>query len=347
MRRAIRAATAALLVGGVAQAQIQIQPLPVQIQPGGGFVGKPGRPVEYTGPTASQKALNSQLVVSGTVTMEKETADVAMYPGQPVKTTYRVATIKVADTLVGDKAEKVKVLIAPGDPTWVNDAPSGAPPQPYFPQFPNSIQLIDGQEGVFFLTAHPTAKDQWMVSQGNPPLNPLDTKYKDDLAAVKAVAAVYADPVKALKAEKAEDKMRAAAVLVSKYRRFPQNFQGPGQPEQKAIPAEEAKLIFQAMLDADWEKWDKPQNDPNIDWTLNPSNLLSQMQVYPGGQKGQGGNFPQVRPQPGQGYNAAYKEAFKSWLEADGKDFEIKRFVQAGEKGSGKKDEPKKELPKK
>lgn len=342
MRRAIRAAVAALLVGGAAQAQIQIQPLPAQ--PGIGIGIGPGGPVmaENPGPTAHQKAVASQLVVSGTVTMEKETVDAVMYPGQQVKTTFKVATIKVTDTLIGDKVETVKVLIGPADTTYINEQPPGAPPQPYYPAYLNNIQLIDGQEGVFFLTAHPVEKGQFTLLGGNPPLNPLDTKYKDDLAAVKAVAAIYADPVKALKAEKAEDKMRAAATLVSKYRRWPQNFQGPGQPEQKAIPAEEAKLIFQAMLEADWEKWDQPQNDPNIDWTLNPSNLLGQMQIYAGGRGGQGGNFPQVRPQPGQGYNAAYKEAFKAWMEADGKNFEIKRFVQPGEKDSGKKEEPKK-----
>lgn len=342
MRRAIRAAVAALLVGGAAQAQVQVRPLPAPIPPGGGIgigIGRPGGPVmaENPGPTAHQKAVASELVVSGTVTMEKEKVDLAMYPGQPVKTTYKVATIKVSETLIGNKVEKVKVLIGPADPTYINDLPPGAPPQPYYPAYLGSIQLIDGQEGVFFLAVHPADKTQFVLLNGNPPLNPLDTKYKDDVAAVKAVAAVYADPVKALKAEKAEDKMRAAAVLVSKYRRYPQNFQGPGQPEQKAIPAEEAKLIFQAMMDADWEKFDKPQPGEQMDYTLNPTNLLGQMQIYPGGQKGQGGNFPQVRPAPGQGYNAAYKEAFKAWMEADGKNYEIKRFVQPGEKEEPKK----------
>lgn len=347
MRRVIRAAVAALLVGGAAQAQVQILPAPVQ--PGGGIgIGRPGKPMaDQPGPPALQKAMNSQLVVSGTVSLGKDTTDLLMYQGAQAKTTYKVATIKVADTLLGDKVDSVKVLVAPSDPAQIPFERPGGQPQPdqYFPQYYlNSIQVIDGQEGVFFLQKHPTAADQWVLAPSFAPLNPLDTKYKDDLAAVKQVGAVYADPVKALKAKEADDKLRAAVVLMTKYGRWPQGFQGPGQPERKAIPAEESKLILKALADADWEKWDKQQQqpDPNMDWTMNPANVLGMMQVYPG-QKG----FPQFQAQPGQ-YYSAYKAAFKDWLDGNGKDFEIQRYVQPGEKkDGGKKDEPKKDEPKK
>src|SRR5262249_12575807 len=150
----------------------------------------------------------------------------------------RVATIKVSETLIGDKAETVKVLIPPADPTFVYDTPPGQPPQPYFTIVPYQVQLIDGQEGVFFLTKHPTAADAYVHVGGRPPLNPLDTKYKTDLADVKLVASVYADPLKALKAEKADDRARAALALVIRYRR-PPAFDGK-QYDQKTIPADEA-----------------------------------------------------------------------------------------------------------
>lgn len=339
MRCLFRFAVAAVVVGGAAEAQVQIQPLPAPAQPGG-FVGRrPAPAVEYTGPTPTQKAVQSQLVVSGTVSVGKETESAAAFTGVTAKTTYRVATVKVTDTLVGTKTDTVKVLLPPADATYVNDPFPGQPPQPYYPAFPQQIQLIDGQEGTFFLTRHPTVADAYTHTPGCPPLNPLDTKHKADLAEVKAVAAVYADPVKALKAEKADDRMRAAYVLVNRYRRTPAYDGMP--PAQKAIPAEEAKLIFQAMADADWEVWDKPQQPNEVrDWTMNPTNLLSQLQIYAGA-KG-AANFPQIRQQPGQGYHAAYKAAFDGWRADAGKDFEIKRFVQPGEKAEEKKDEPKK-----
>lgn len=337
LRRTFRFALAAVMAAGAARAQVQVKPLPAPLPAAPPRVGVvPAAPVvEYTGPSAFQKAVNNQLVVAGTVAIGKETADVLPWPGAAAKMNCRVATIKVTDTFVGPKADTLKVLLQPGDFTYVNDPPPGQPAQPYYPQFPQQIQLIDGQEGVFFLIRHPTVADAWVHSPGNPPLNPLDTKYKSDLAEVKQVAAVYADPIKALKAEKADDRLRAASALVTRYRR-PPAFDGK-QYEQKAIPAEEAKLIFQAMRDADWEGWDKPQQPNEVrDYTLNPTGLLGQLQVYQGA-PGKG-NFPQVRQQPGQGYHAAYKEAFEKWLDGDGKDFEIMRFVQPGEK----KDEPKK-----
>ena len=339
MRRVIRFAVAAAVVaGGVAQAQVvQVQIAP-PIAGGGAPAARPFRVIEYTGPTATQKAMGSKLVVAGTVSLGKETVDLAAYPGTPTKTAYRVATIKVTDTLIGDKADAVKVLIAPSDPVQpVFEYPGQ--PQQYFPPFPNQIQVIDGQEGVFFLVKHPTAADQYTLAQGQPPLSPLDTKYKDDLAAVKQMAAIYADPVKALKAEKPDDRMKAAYAITLRYRQ-PPPFDGK-QPAEKSIPAEETKLIFQAMLDADWEKWDKPQQDPNIDYTLNPTGLIGLIGVYAGA-PGKA-NFPQVRPQPNQGFSAAYRDAFKEWMTGNGKEFEIKRFVHPGEK----KDEPKKDEPKK
>ena len=334
MRQAFRAAAAlAALIGGPAVAQVRILPAPVP--PGGGFVGNPGRPVApaFNGPSAQQRAVNSQLVVSGTAAQEKEPAEVEQFKGSPVKVKYKVFSVKVADTLVGEKAEKVRILVGPGDFAAVQFEQPGQPAPPYFPAYLNSVQLIDGQEGVFFLTRHPMA-DGWVLVAGNPPLNPLDTRYKDDLAAVKAVAATYADPIKALKAEKADDKMKAAAVLLTRYSRPPAY---DGKPyERKAVPAEEAKLIFQAMLDADWEVWDKPQQPGEVrDYTLNPTNLLGQMQVYQGA-KG-AASFPPVQPKPGQGYTAAYKEAFVAWREGAGKDFQVMRYALPGEKA----DEPK------
>ena len=86
MRCLLRFALAAAVVGegAVAQAQVrvQLQPLPAPVQ-GGAPGARPARAVEYTGPTATQKAVQSQLVVSGTVSIGKETESAASYSGVP------------------------------------------------------------------------------------------------------------------------------------------------------------------------------------------------------------------------------------------------------------------------
>ncbi len=342
MRRAFcAAALATALLGGSAAAQVQVFPA---VPPIGGGIGRPGLPVApaFTGPPAQQRAVNSQLVVSGTVSQEKDALELEQYKGSPVKTTYKVFNLKVTDTIIGDKAEKVKILVGPGDFAQIPFEQPGQPAQPYYPAYLGNVQLMDGQEGVFFLMKHPAGGDQWIISNtvgACVPLNPLDTTYKADLATVKAVAAVYADPVKALKTEKLDDKIKAAVVLMTKYSRPPAF---DGRPHTRvAISDDETKLIFAAMMEADWGVWDNPQPGVQLDYTLNPANLLGQMQVYQGA-KG-AANFPQVQPKPGQGYNAAYKETFKAWREGAGKDFQIMRYAQPGEKVSEpKKDEPKK-----
>ena len=276
------------------------------------------------GQTVRQKVFASQLIVAGKATIENETVEVAMYQGQPVKTTYTLATIRVSDTLIGDKVgDAVKVLIPPGDPAQIPfEAPGQRQPQYFRPQV-GQVQLIDGQEGVFFLTPHPNSPEHFIINYGQTPLNPLDTTYKADLAAIKRLGEIYANPVKALKAEKAEDRFEAAAALVHRYRRQGQQ---PGNKPmaQVAIPAEEGKLILKAIQDADWAKYDVPvqPGEPQHDYSMMPTGLLGQLAIYPG-QKG----FPQVRVNPGQGYNAAFHDNFKTWMEGEGAKFEIKKFV--------------------
>jgi hypothetical protein len=270
------------------------------------------------------RAVSSQLVVKGTVSMGNETVEVEMYPGQPVKTTFSVATIKVAETLIGDKSgDTVTILIPPADPAQIPFEGPGRPAQ-YFRPAISQVQVIDGQEGVFFLSRHQTSAAHYQLSAGCPPLNPLDTNYKDNLATVTKVGAAIADPMKALKAEKASDRYDAAAVLVSWYRRV--FSAGNVSKNEVAVPAEETKLILKAIAEYDWAEYDVPvqPGDPPRDYTKSPTNLLALLGIYPG-QHG----FPQVRVNPGQQYHAAYQEQYKTWLDGAGAKFELKRFKPA------------------
>jgi hypothetical protein len=327
MRRYLTAGSLALLAAAGVNAQLQ----PIQARPAQPVVSsdRAVRIWAYTGPTARQKSMLCPLVISGKVTIEKEPVDLQMYQGQQMKSAHKVAKIQVTSTLLGEKAgDVVTVLIPPADPSQIGIESMGQPQQNVQHQQNitppiGTIQLMSGQEGVFFLYPHPMESGKYMIQSGHTPLNPLDTNYKADLAKITRISEIYAEPTKLLKSEKAEDRFEAAAALVFKYRRqTPQPLNHPMQ--QEAIPLEESQLILKAVLETDWAKYDQPvtSNDPQHDYTQMPVSILNMLAIYPG-QSG----FPQVQVKPGQGYNVAYQESLKSWLEGPGAKYEIKKFV--------------------
>jgi hypothetical protein len=323
--RGFLSALLALAAAGLAPGQAVPRPAPPAPPPPLPAVGEASSAAyASSGMTARQKAYQCQLVAAGTVAMGKDTLDAAPYPGwRGAKTTYKVATLSAGEVLLGDKPDgAIKVLIPPADPAQLPFEQPGRPQQYYRPPV-SQVQLIDGQEGVFFLAPHPTAAGYYHIPYAQTPLNPLDTNYQADLAAVKKVGAALADPAKALKAKDAADRLEAAAALVLTYRRLPPGPAGK-LPREAAIPAEESKLILKALAEADWAQYDKPRlgSDPSPDGTLVPSSLLAQLGVYPG-QYG----MPPFQVPAGRGYNEAFQEHYKTWLDGPGAKFEIRKFV--------------------
>jgi hypothetical protein len=284
-------------------------------EPAGPAVGPPPEQQVF------RRAVTSALVVSGTVAVGKETVEATAEYGHAAKTTYKLATIRVKDVLVGDKpGDTVTVLLPPAEPVAVPAETRGRPPllrrQPVQP-----VQLIDGQEGVFFLSRHPNAPPHHHIPRGAVPLNPLDTDYKDHLAAVKRVGAVVADPVPALKAKAAADRYDAAVALVYRYR-----FAFGNMPaEEVAVPAEETKLLLAAIAEFDWAEFDKPfvPGAPPRDYTKQPNDLLTLLGIHQGGDTG----FPKVQVNPGQGMFAAYRQTYREWLDGPGGKFVVTKRV--------------------
>ena len=212
----------------------------------------------YPNHTATQKTVQSDAVVVGKVTaIEKEEVEVLPHQGAADKAKMRVAVIKVETGLVGARnVTHVKVLIpgAAAEQPAVEPGAGGPFGRRRAYQFDNgAVVLKESQEGLFFLVRHPTAVNYYAISPAFAPVDPKADTYKDDVAKVKAVVATFADPLAALTADKAEDRMTAAAVLIQKYRR------GSSVPAKEvAIPAEETKAILKAMLDADWTAAEKP-----------------------------------------------------------------------------------------
>lgn len=272
--------------------------------------------------STTQKTAQAQVVVTGKVTgLEKETVELPQFPGDKNKVAFTIAVIKVETGLVGAKNIthiKVAFLVQPGVGTGGGDpAPVVGKPgliRPIGPGF-GPIQLAEGQEGIFFLQKHPGSDAYYTVPQGYTPVSAKAENYKDELAKVKMIADAFADPGKALKAEKLDSRLAATAALVGKYR---QNT--TGQMVETAIPAEETKLILKTLLEADWTVADMPP--PGFDYQLAPSNIAGLLGLYPGAN-----GIPQIIQKPGESYSAKYKEAIKVWYAKAGEKYEIKKFV--------------------
>ena len=249
-------------------------------------------------PNPIQRAFQADVVVVGKVTaIEKETVEVADAPGA-AKIAYAIAVIKVETGLSGAaNLTHVKVGFVPPAPN--------APPRRGAP----SVALEAKQEGLFFLTKHSSGQFytfNWMAS----PVDARAENFKTSVANVKKAYAVLAEPEKALKAEKLEDRTFAAVALILRYRSTPQ----VGEVVLEKVPAAESTPILKSLAEADWSKF-----DPNLPA---PSNLF-----YMLGLTTEDGWAP-PKPQPGADFNEELRKAFSKWLDGPGKDYRINKMVK-------------------
>jgi hypothetical protein len=264
-------------------------------------------------PQPAQLAATAEVVLTGTVTaVEKDLVEVpAPYAGAKEKQKYRVAVVKVEAALAGIDGAKVKeVKVGVFEPVPVPPRavrpPGGPAPR---------VELKEGQEVLLFLNKHPHA-DFYLMTGFGPPADPTTAEGKRQLGEVKKVAAILADPVKALKSDKAGAPGEAAAVLVTRYRAAPPFVR---DTEQVAIGADESKLVLHALAEGEW-KAGRFDAGPNAFTAFNSLGLTEK----------DGWIQPVIVAVPGQpapDYAAVMKDAFTKWLAGPGKDYRIKRLV--------------------
>lgn len=277
--------------------------------------GGPAAALMIAPPQPGQMAITAQVVVVGKVTaVEKEPVEAASpYAGAKDKQSYKVAVVKVETGLAGaDKLKEIRVgVFQPPKP------PAGKPVGIRPPRGPIApVELKEGQQLLFFLTKHPHADFYVMPGFGAAPIDVTTPEGKKQLEEVGRVTAVLADPMKALKGDKADARAEAAAVMVMKYRAYPAF---GGETEQVAIGADESKLILAALAEGDWK---------NARFGGPPSPLLAFNQL---GLTEKDGWIPPVivsaPGQPGPDYAAVQKDAFAKWLAGPGKGYQIKKVV--------------------
>ena len=241
------------------------------------------------------RVAQSEIAVIGKVTsIEKETVAATSYPQATAKTEYTIATVKVETNIRGAKAvTHLKVGFYPGS--------SGTGGSYKFPV------LKDGQEVCVFLNKHYEAGFYVFPSLA-PPLDVNETN-KETLAKLKRAATVFQDPALALKAEQADDRLLAAAVLMLQYRTPIRGKPNATEP----VALEESQAILKILAEADWTN----KSDPEL--AAKQAFLQAGILEHP--------KFAKIRPNPGDDLNALWKAELQSWLKTDGKEYRIQKFV--------------------
>jgi len=246
-------------------------------------------------PNPVQRAVHADAVITGKVTaIEKETVEVAEAGGGP-KVAYKIAVIQVESALAG-AANMTHVKVG---------FPAGAAPGRG-----RIVALEEKQEGLFFLNKHPSGQFytfNWMTA----PVESTAENHKESVAIVKKGLAVLADPMKSLKAAKAEDRAFAATVMLLKYRTAPP---AGGELELVKVPAEESKLILKGLAEADWGK-------------AVPNTPAPTSGFYSLGLTTENGWVAPKPGKPGADYNDELRKAFTQWLDGAGKDYQINKFA--------------------
>ena len=271
--------------------------------------GSPGPP----------RATVTKFAYSDVVVRAKVAADAVTAPSPydaKTKVSYLVATVTIETAFAG--AEKLKEIKVGFEPPAKADPKDGAPWR-----VPKRPQLKEGQEFLLFLSKHPSA-DFYVFTWSNEPIELKGEQGKVDLETAKRFAAVLADPMKGLKSDKAETRAEAATFLVIKYRASAEFVR---EVDEVAIPVEENKLIFTALLEVDWST----RPPPGGVWPNNPvPHPLAAFQCLYLTEK-QGWIEPVIvaapagQPQPD--YGLVMKDAFTKWRAGAGKDYVIKKLV--------------------
>lgn len=262
-------------------------------------------------PSGPGRVIQADGIVMGRVVAhEPKDLQLAPAPGADNKVTYRVAVISVGEVIKGDKkegqnAKSVRVaFLPPPDNTNPNPKPN---PRPILgkPGRRGTPQLNLGLDGMFYLTKHHEEKDLYVVQ------NPFDVvprnnaEFDKEVKETKRIVKLAENAVANLKADQAEDRFDAAAILIAKYR-DPRFAGGKTEP----VPADESKLILKALLEGSWDQAGR-SNGPNS-WELF-------MQI--GVSDKDGWKFPP------KANLEELQNAAKDWLKKHAESYQIQRFI--------------------
>jgi hypothetical protein len=256
-------------------------------------------------PSPIERAFMAPVVIVGKVTkIEKDTVDAPRFIGVENKEPHKIAVVKIETNLAG--AAGITHLrigyIQPQKPDPKTERPWRVDP--------TAIDPKEGDEILFFLVKNPKAPFHTIPILA-PPVEAKSAEYKATVEGVTRALVVIADPAKALKTEKADDRFRAAVTLILRYTSVSH---GTGEAEAVPIGAEENRVILNALAEGDW-KLDPAGASPN------PFIALYRLGL------GEAEGWKQPLAKPGEEYSETTRKAFAAWLKGPGKDYRIKKYV--------------------
>lgn len=241
------------------------------------------------------------VIVGKVVEIEPDTVTVAPRKGASADqaVTYSVANVKIVDPVFGATGT-TRVRVG-----FIGDVPTD--------------MLSQDMEACLSLARHPTADFHVLV---NRPVRKTEEGYATKLRREKAMAAVVADPVAALKAKDLDDRFDAACLLLRHYT-YPRV-----STTKEPIPDEENKLLVALLKELPWVP--PPGSRPyrpdgrQVPYRLTLWNIINRAEI--------GFEAPErPRRQPGDppvDYITILGEASTKFLEENGDKIKLKRFVQ-------------------
>jgi hypothetical protein len=272
-----------------------------------------GRAAMMPPPAPGVRVAQASTIVVGKVEkIEEKTVSAPRFPGAKEKAEYQIAVIKVEDPILAAKGiTHVRVGFVP-------------PPMGQIRRYP-SVNFTKDQEVLVFLNPHFEANFleargfyDVVNKQGN-------QNFEKDVEEAKKYVKLLADPKASLKAEKAEDRLTVAALLISQYRT--QRYFGADKPKTEPVDAEISKLVLTALAEANWKAFIPAARG-------NPMSLFQELGVTE-----KDGFNPPTREIMGQKQidYQQYPEAAQKWLKENAGKYQIQRFVY-DQKKDDKKD---------
>jgi hypothetical protein len=188
------------------------------------------------------------VVVGRVVALEPKDVEAVFSSESAYKLDYRIAVVKVKEVIHGQKdAKELRLGFVSPDQDRTVDKTGKAIPALWPLEF-SPVKV--GQEGMFFLRKHHQGNFyvNFVLFGGFLPSS--DTpEFTKNLENARRLNKVLALPLEALKAENESNRFLAATMLVAHYRL---SWLKDRKLPEKAIEAEESKLILKTLAEADW-----------------------------------------------------------------------------------------------
>jgi hypothetical protein len=197
----------------------------------------------------TQQTIQAEVIIVGRIVEIEDTDSVATgYEGAPEKTAYKIANIKINESLVGAKGiTHIRVGFIPTN-------------QP----LPQQIKGLEEEwgygtdsygindQGCFFLRKHHEG-NFYVPLHDDRHLDSKQQNYDMELGKIKQTVHAFEKPLEALQAKSSAERQFAASALIHKYRTEPTSNQVV--VKEVEIPKEESKSILDALSEI--------ENDPN------------------------------------------------------------------------------------